>query len=220
MKILVIAPHPDDEILGVGGTILKNTAAGNPVNVVILTRGTAPIFTEESVKRLWDEAAACHEFLGVSEVQSCGFPAAMLETVPRHELNAILTKIIRDARPDEVYIPHWGDMQKDHQLVAEAAMVALRPKYEHRVKRIFAYETLSETGWNVPALNNAFIPNVFVDIGPALYKKMEALRIYESQLSRFPNPRSVEAVEALARFRGSTVCLEAAEAFVLVREVR
>ena len=220
MKMLVIAPHPDDEVLGVGGTILKNIAGGNEVTVAILTKGVMPLFSRESVDRLWDEVGRCHSFLGVGKTLSGAFPAAMLETIPRYELNAYLVKTLRDERPDEVYIPHWGDMQKDHQLVAEAAMVALRPKYAHRVKRIFAYETLSETGWNIPGIHNFFVPNVYVDISTILNKKIEAMRIYASQLSQFPNPRSIEAVEALARFRGSTVCAQAAEAFVLVREVK
>jgi N-acetylglucosamine malate deacetylase 1 len=220
MKLLVIAPHPDDEVLGVGGTILRNAAAGNEVYIAIVTKGTTPLFTQESIDRVWEEACSCHAFLGVAGTHCSSFPASMLETVPQPELNDNLMKIIMDVKPDEVYIPHWGDIHKDHQLVAEAAMVALRPKYEHRVSRIYAYETLSETGWNVPGTHNMFVPDVYVDISRTLNKKKEALRLYRSQLSAFPNPRSVEAVDALARCRGSAVCLDAAEAFVLVREVR
>jgi FMN phosphatase YigB (HAD superfamily)/LmbE family N-acetylglucosaminyl deacetylase len=217
MKILVIAPHPDDEILGVGGTILKNSAAETGERRHP-DQGTAPIFTEESVKRLWDEAAACHEFLGVSEVQSCGFPAAMLETVPGMSSTPFDKNNPGTRARTRSIIPHWGDMQKDHQLVAEAAMVALRPKYEHRVKRIFAYETLSETGWNVPALNNAFIPNVFVDIGRLYIKKWRPFGSTSLSCPGSPIPGR-RSRRGLARF-GLDGVLEASEAFVLVREVR
>ena len=127
---------------------------------------------------------------------------------------------ITASQPEEVYIPHWGDMQKDHQIVTESAMVALRAKYNLPVKRIYAYETLSETGINYPDVAKAFIPNVFIDISDFIEKKIEALNCYKSQIGDFPNLRSVDAVEALAKFRGATVNVKAAEAFMLVREVK
>lgn len=99
-------------------------------------------------------------------------------------------------------------------------MVALRPKYEHIVKQIYAYETLSETGWNIPNVQNEFIPNVYVDISEYLPKKLKAISLFKTQLSPFPNPRSIEAIEALAKYRGSTVNVKAAEAFSLVREIK
>ena len=111
-------------------------------------------------------------------------------------------------------------MQKDHQIVAECAMVALRPKYIPRVNRIYAYETLSETGWNIPNVQNQFIPNVFVEITEQMEKKIEALECYKSQLSNFPDTRSVEAIEALARYRGALIHARAAEAFMLVRDIK
>lgn len=122
--------------------------------------------------------------------------------------------------PDEVFIPHRGDMQIDHQMVVDAAMVGLRPKYEHIVRRIYAYETLSETGWNVPNVQNEFIPTVYENITETLKIKLDAMKLFQSQLEEFPNARSVESIEALAKFRGTTVNLNAAEAFVLVREIK
>ena len=121
---------------------------------------------------------------------------------------------------EEVYLPFWGDMQKDHQIVTEAAMVALREKYDHPVKRIYAYETLSETGINVPSSNNAFIPNVFEDITDYLEDKKKALSFFNSQIHSFPDLRSLETVEALAKFRGATINRKAAEAFMLIRETK
>ena len=111
-------------------------------------------------------------------------------------------------------------MQLDHQMVTDACMVALRPKYKHIVKRIYVYETLSETGWNIPNTVNEFIPVVYEDISDFLEKKIEAMNIFQSQLEAFPNARSIGAIDALAKFRGATVMMGAAEAFSLVREIK
>lgn len=219
MRVLVIAPHPDDEILGVGGTIKKRISKGAEVFICVVTKGVEPLFPERVVKKTRQEARECHKTLGVSETIFLDFPAVMLEKENRYEINGKILDVIQRLKPDEVYIPHWGDMQKDHQIVAEACMVALRPKYEHKVSRIYSYETLSETGWNAPNTQNEFIPNVYVDIGELLQAKLDAMRTYQTQLSDYPNPRSIEAVEALAKYRGSMVNVRAAEAFMLIREI-
>lgn len=220
MKILVIAPHPDDEVLGLGGTIARYASQGHEVTVCIVTKGVLPLFDEQSVQRTRAECRRADKLLGVKETVFLDFPAAMLEDVPRHELNDAILQTVRRTEPDEVYIPHRGDMQLDHKMVVDAAMVALRPKYEHVVKRIYAYETLSETGWDVPNTVNEFIPTVYEDISAYLDKKLEALSQFESQLAEYPNPRSLQAVRALAMFRGATVNVAAAEAFELIREIR
>jgi LmbE family N-acetylglucosaminyl deacetylase len=144
----------------------------------------------------------------------------MLETVPRYEFNAKISDVIQRIKPDEVYIPHRGDMQIDHQMVVDAAMVGLRPKYEHIISRIYAYETLSETGWNIPNTMNEFIPTVYEDISDTMERKLDAMNIFQSQLSEFPNARSIGAIEALAKFRGATVNVRVAEAFSLIREIK
>lgn len=219
MNILIIAPHPDDEILGVGATMIKHIANGDEVYVCIVTKGVTPLFNEISVKNLRDEAKKTHNLLRVKETHFLEFPAVMLEQIPRYEINEKLLLVVQKIRSDVVYIPHFGDMQKDHGIIAEAAMVALRPKYEHKVKEIYAYETLSETEWNTPHNSNTFIPNVYNDISNYLDLKLEAMKCYKSQLSEFPNPRSLEAIEALAKYRGSTINVKAAEAFMLIRKI-
>lgn len=220
MVVLVIAPHPDDEVLGVGGTIAKRTAQGHEVYVCIVTKGCKPLFSPESVEQVRNEAKVADRYLGVNETIMLDFPAAMLEEVPRYQLNDALVKVMERIKPDEVYIPHRGDMQIDHQMVVDAAMVALRPKYKHVVKRIYAYETLSETGWNIPSATNDFIPTVYEDISDSLSVKTLAMHSFGSQLQEFPAARSIGAIEALARFRGSTVSADAAEAFMLIREIK
>ncbi len=220
MKVLVIAPHPDDEIIGVGGTIAKRVKTGDDVYVCIVTKGYEPLFNEKDVTQSRNECKKADLKLGVKETIFLDFPAVMLETVPRHELNEKIFKIVQSIKPTEVYIPHRGDMQLDHQLVVDAAMVALRPKYKHVVERIYAYETLSETGWNIPNVTNEFIPTVYEDISDFIKMKLKAMEIFESQLFNFPAARSIEAIEALAKFRGATVGVKAAEAFSLIREIK
>jgi LmbE family N-acetylglucosaminyl deacetylase len=219
MNILVIAPHADDEILGVGATIAKHIDKGENVYVCIATRGIKPLFDEEYMNILRDETKKAHSLLGIKETFFLEFPAVMLEQVQRYELNGKLSDLVQKIKPDIVYIPHFGDMRRDHQIIAEAAMVAVRPKYEHIIKGVYAYETLSETEWNIPHNTNVFIPNVYSDVSGYIDVKLEAMKCYESQLSEFPNPRSLKAIDALARYRGSTVNVKAAEAFVLIRGI-
>lgn len=220
MRVLVIAPHPDDEVLGVGGTIAKRVAHGDEVYVCVVTRAGEPLFSKEFVEQGRKECKKADQHLGVIETIFLDYPAVRLEEVPRYDLNSGLLQIIQRIKPEEVYIPHSGDMQLDHRLISDAAMVALRPKYSHGILRIFAYETLSETGWNIPNTVNEFIPNVYEDISKTLRTKLEAMKIFQSQLSDYPAARSLGAIEALARYRGCMVNVEAAEAFALIREIK
>ena len=221
MNILVIAPHRDDEILGIGGTLLKRKAAGDRVTVCIVTAREGEVFAPKSLTAtVHAEMLAAFQLCGIDQYVGLPFAPNRLESFPRKDFNNALLEVIKSSQPEVVYIPHWGDMQKDHQIVAEAAMVALRSKYNHPAKRIYAYETLSETGINLPNIQNAFIPNVYVDISEYIDKKKEVLKCYASQLGVFPDLRSIEAIDALARLRGATINVNAAEAFVLVREVQ
>lgn len=220
MNILIIAPHPDDEILGCGGTIAKHIANGNDVFVAIVTKGCKPLFSDDSVEQVREECREADAYLGVRKTIFMDFPASMLEEVPRYKLNEAFIKLIQDIKPEMVYLPHRGDMQLDHKMTVDAAMVALRPKYKHTVKKIYAYETLSETGWDVPNVENEFIPTSYNDIYGFLDKKIEAMKIFKSQIAEYPNPRSVESIKALAIYRGTTVGVKAAEAFVVLREIR
>lgn len=219
-KVLIFAPHPDDEILGCGGTILKHIDEGNDVYVCVVTKGCLPLFPPEFVDKAIAETLKCHKLIGIKKSFFLEFPAAMIEKANRYELNGRILDVIKEVKPDEVYIPHWGDMQKDHQIVAEACMVALRPKYEPKVKRIYSYETMSETAWNAPNVQNEFIPNSFVDISTYLNKKIEALSLFNTQINPFPDARSLESIEALAKYRGALMHVKAAEAFMLIRELR
>jgi LmbE family N-acetylglucosaminyl deacetylase len=219
-QVLVIAPHPDDEVLGVGGTILKLRASGNEVCVLIATTAGPPLFGPEVLTTGRREAAVAHQILGVEDTRFLPLPAAGLSEVPHGDVNAALVEVFADLRPDVVFIPFNGDLHLDHQRVFLSALVAGRPSTGFTPRSIYAYETLSETNWNAPYLSPAFVPNVYVDIADHLETKLAAMEAYASQLKAPPHERSVEALRALATLRGATVGCAAAEAFVLVREIR
>jgi len=219
MKILVVAPHADDEVLGVGGTIAKYIEEGHDVYVCVVTSGHPSMFSEDILEKLRNEAIESHKFLGIKETIFLDLPAVLLSEIPKHEINAKIYEVIDRIKPSIVFIPHFGDMHLDHYIVSQAAMVGVRPIREHKVMEVYSYETLSETEWNIPHASNAFIPNTWVDISNHLAKKVKAMSIYSTQVTRFPHPRSLETIEALARLRGSTIGVNAAEAFCMLRRI-
>jgi len=213
--VLVVAPHPDDEVFGVGGSILKHLAGGDAVHVVICTRGEESRFGAEQVARVQAEARKVHAFLGVTGSHFMDLPA----DIPSADINAALEAVFRTAKPNTIYVPHAGDLHRDHQLIFQAAMVCSRSTGDDHPSRILAYETVSETDWFAAPITPAFIPNVFVDITPYLDKKLKACAMYESQIQPAPHQRSIEALRALSITRGHTVGFNNAEAFMLVREL-
>jgi LmbE family N-acetylglucosaminyl deacetylase len=219
MNILVIAPHPDDEVLGCGGTIAHHVAQGDAVHVLVVTRGDPAIFPPELVEKTRVELAAAHRVLGISTVEFLDFPAPGLDAIPGHQISDAISRVIRRLSPQTLYLPHRGDIHADHRKVFDAALVAARPINRCSVKTILCYETLSETEWGYPSGADAFKPTVFVDISSHLERKLQALGCYQSQLLPAPHPRSLQAIAALACLRGSTVGVAAAEAFVLIREI-
>lgn len=219
MKVLVIAPHPDDEVLGLGGTMHRLAAERHDVVVAIATKGWAPLFPDEQVAQVRAEAEAANAGLGVRRVRFMDLPVTRLEALPRHELNAAFDELIRTERPDMVFLPFPGDRHEDHRQTFGAALVALRPTAGRpTVGRVLCYETVSETHWAAAQVEPGFEPQLYVDIGAHLDAKLAAMSVYRSQLRTAPDARSLEAVRALAQWRGSVMNLRAAEAFVVVRE--
>ncbi len=217
-RVLVIAAHPDDEVLGCGGVMARHAARGDEVGVLIATRGAPDVFSDEHISRVQGEIHAAHAELGVSFFEQLEFLAPKLDTVPGHQLAGEFGRVIRAYAPRTLYIPHRGDIHGDHQAVYQAALVAARPINDCAVQRILSYETLSETEWAPPTGDLAFVPTVFVDIENFLDGKLRAMQCYASQLKPAPNPRSLRSLEALARLRGGAVSLQAAEAFMLIRD--
>jgi LmbE family N-acetylglucosaminyl deacetylase len=218
--VLVIAPHPDDEILGVGGTIARYLAEGAEVHVAIVTRGYPPDFDDDFALLVQREARDVHGDLGTTQLHFIDLPAAALDTVPHREVNAKIAEVVARTRPDTLFIPFNGDLHLDHWLTFLSGLVVSRPNHPQAPTTIYAYETLSETNWGAPYLMPAFVPNVYVDISEHLDAKVRAMQTYRSQVKPFPNERSLESIRALAALRGSTVGYTAAEAFVLIRQLR
>jgi LmbE family N-acetylglucosaminyl deacetylase len=216
-NFLIVAPHPDDEILGCGGIIKKYSQSGHLVYILIVTRGNSRLYQEEKIRNVRNEAREAHKYLGVKETIFLDFPAPDLDTIPGAEISSAIFKVISDFKINTVFLPHHGDLHHDHKAVFNSGLVASRPCNGNQVKRIFSYETLSETEWAVPTCNEVFIPTYFVDISDVIQFKLDALQCYKSQLREFPNPRSLRSVESLASLRGSTVGLSFAEAFMTIR---
>ena len=165
------------------------------------------------------EALAAHTFLGVSETFFFDYPAPELDTVPIADLSRDFARIINENKIDVLFLPHRGDIHNDHKVVFNAGLVAARPVGSYTVKEIYCYETLSETEWAAPFADDAFIPNYFINIESSFDAKMQAMSFFKSQLREFPNPRSLETIETLAKFRGATVGLKRAEAFMIIRQI-
>ena len=214
---LVVAPHPDDEVLGAGGAMARWSREGHGVHVLVVTRGRPPLFSHEEEDRCRAEAGAAHARLGVASTAYLDLPAAELDSLPHRELNRRVAEAVQAVAPDELYLPFLGDVHLDHQLVFRSALVAARPCRPGWPRRVYAYETLSETNWNAPFLTPNFVPNHFVDITGTLETKLEAMALYRSQVRPAPHERSLQALRALAILRGATVGLGAAEAFVTIR---
>lgn len=218
-RTLVVAPHPDDEVLGAGGTIAKLASEGEEVFVAVVTEGKPPAFDPATIARTQAEAREAHRALGVRETLWLRLPAAQLAETAHATVNSTLLDVVRRLSPRTVLVPFVGDMHMDHQLTFTSALVACRPHQTEYPKLILAYETLSETNWNAPYLSPGFLPNVFVDITEHLDVKVKAMQMFASQLREAPHERSIATLRALATLRGATVMRQAAEAFVLVRHV-
>lgn len=217
--VLVVAPHPDDEVLGCGGVIARHVAKGDDVYVVVASKGAPDAFPPELVQQVRQEAAAANNVLGTKKLFFLDFPAPRLDSISTSLLAAALKDVVVQVHPGTVYLPHHGDIHSDHKAVYWATLVATRPNARFFPGRLLCYETSSETDWGAPIPCEAFVPTVFVDISQCLGAKLEAMKCYGSQLAPSPRARSLAAIEALARVRGSTVGVTAAEAFGLVREV-
>ncbi len=219
MNVLVIATHADDEVLGCGGVMARHADMGDEVHVAVVTRGIPEVFPPEYVDEIFRELQAAHQLLGGSGIHFLDFPSPQLDTVPGYALADAIRKLIFKLQAEVVYAPYQGDLHGDHQAVYQAALVASRPINGCPVRRLLCYETLSETDWASPFGNSTFTPTVFVDISDYLGRKLEAMQCYRTQLKAPPHSRSLQSLEALARVRGGTVSMEAAEAFMLVREI-
>jgi len=219
MKTIVIAPHPDDEVLGVGGTLMRRKAEGEKMAWLIVTGISAEAgWSGEKIKQRADEIKRVTELIGFDSVFELNFPTTQLDQVPMSDLIAAISNVFKMFEPEEVFVPHPSDVHTDHRIVFDAVASCTKWFRYPSVKRVLAYETLSETDFGLGA-NQAFRPNVFINIEPYLPEKLQAMDIYVSELGVFPFPRSHEAIRALATLRGAASGFKAAEAFELLREI-
>ena len=213
MKILVLAAHPDDEVLGMGGTIKKLSKLDNKIHLCIITEGASAQYkNKKMIKIRKDACIASGKILGIKDFSFLGFPDAKLDSIPQLEINKKIEKIILKIKPDIVYTISDGDNSKDHEKVFESALVAARP-IASTVKKILSYE--------IPGLRRTpFSPNVFEDITNEIKFKNKAFSSYESEIESYPHPRSIEAIENLAKYRGTQSGMRFAEAFKLILEIK
>jgi len=217
LRMLVIAPHPDDEVLGAGGVMSSFSSNGGDLYVLTVAAHMPPLYSEEVHLKTLGEAKKAHEILGVKESFFLNIPALSIKDQDQAEFNKKILEIIKKIKPQILLIPYL-DRHIDHKLIFEAAMVASRPVgIGKNIKILAAYETLSETHWNAPHIETNFTPNWVVDISKYITQKMKAMSAYESQLHKFPEPRSLEALKALALFRGSQSGFGYGEGFHIVR---
>ncbi len=218
MKTLVIAPHPDDEVLGCGGTLLRRKAEGVELGWLIVTG----IFEEhgwsaDRVQQRDAEIVKVAELVEFDQVFNLRLPTTKLDRLPISDLIDRFSTVFKAFQPQEVLVPHRSDVHTDHRMVYDATVACTKWFRHPSVTRVLAYETISETDFNLGP-QNSFQPNYFVDISKFLEQKMEAIAVYKSELGSFPFPRSPEAIRALATLRGATSGFMSAEAFQLLRE--
>ncbi len=222
--ILVVAAHPDDEVLGCGGTMARHAYEGDEVHVIFMadgvtSRGNNQGFLDEIDKRKKSAIKACVT-LGAQPPQFLGFPDNKMDTCSILEITQKLENLINKIKPEIVYTHHNKDLNIDHQLTHQAVMIACRPQPESCISEIYSFEILSSTGWNSSSEGNIFAPNTFIDITETWKKKIDALHCYNDELRIFPHARSYKSVEALLIYRGTNVGVECAEAFQLERKIQ
>lgn len=220
-RIIVVAPHADDEIIGCGATIAKHIEQGDEVVIIIATNasmGASELFSKEDIQQVREEALEAHKLLGVKETVFLEFPAPALNAYPEYKISLELSKVFQRFCPTHLYLPHPGDIHQDHKAIYRASLVAARPQGADKINKIYCYETLSETEWT-PMQERPFVPNHFIDVTSVFHKKEEAMKCFKSQIKTFPHSRSLETFEALAKYRGATVGVERAEAFVVERQI-
>jgi LmbE family N-acetylglucosaminyl deacetylase len=223
-SILIVAAHPDDEILGCGGTIARHVSIGDTVNILIVAEGVTSRDGRRSADGRSEELAALRhaaelaaKAIGAQPPRMLGLPDNMLDTLPLLDVIKPIEAIINEIKPQIVYTHHAGDLNVDHRVVHQAVVTSCRPLPESTVAAIYSFETLSSTEWQ--SMGAVFQPQRWVDIENTLDRKLAALSAYESEMRPFPHARSMQAVECLARLRGATAGLRAAECFMVLREI-
>ncbi|MBT5400051.1 PIG-L family deacetylase [bacterium] len=226
MTILVVVAHPDDEVLGCGASIAKWSDAGEEVHVLIMAEGETSRDINRNVKAkrveislLERSAKRAGKVLGVSSVKLFGFPDNRMDSLDRLDVIKVVEREINRLQPHTVVTHYCNDLNIDHRVVYEAVITACRPQPESTVRCLLSFEVPSSTEWQIPGASIPFQPNWFENVEVTIEKKLEALELYQSEMRTWPHARSLQNIEHLARYRGSSVGCEAAEAFMLLRTI-
>ncbi len=213
-NVLVIAAHPDDELLGSGGTLKKLINNGYNVYTVITSKGRP-----EEEQHIHKFSLLANQHLGIKEVTYLQYPNLELETIPLHEINKKIEALVDKYNPAMIFTHHYGDLNRDHQIIFQAVLTAARPLPGKNPVEIICFETVSSSEWTQCTNDKTFKPNYFVDIKDTINDKLNALYHYDVEMRPFPHPRSYEGIKYLSRVRGMTVGVEYAEAFEIIRKV-
>lgn len=223
-KILIVAAHPDDELLGCGGTIIEHIKKRDKVGIVIVSegissRGGLKKINEKKIKKLHSISKKISSSLKLTFIKFFKFPDNQLDEVNQLYIVKKIEEVIKKFKPDVVYTHHHSDLNIDHKIVNNATIVACRPFPKQTVKKILTFEIPSSSNW-IDNSNDLFAPNYYVDITNSLKKKLSLLKLYKDEMRPWPHARSIKAIENLSLYRGSSIGIKAAEAFHLVRSVR
>jgi LmbE family N-acetylglucosaminyl deacetylase len=218
-KIAVIAAHPDDEVLGLGGTLLSHKAAGDAISILLLGDGETARNPKANIQKRAHCAQLVAKYLKAVDLQQMALPDNQFDTISLLSLTKIVEQFISKHAPDIIYTHSLVDLNIDHRKTHEAVMTACRPQPGFFVKEIRCFETPSSTEWHLRSLGNIFSPQVYVGIAAFIEEKLKLLKLYQKELRPFPHARSLESIKILARYRGGEVGMKYAEAFELVRRI-
>ncbi|MBU1659457.1 PIG-L family deacetylase [bacterium] len=219
-KILIVAAHPDDEVLGCFGTVARLIQEGYEAYTLILGEGKTARKSENTdteLEILHDEMKKANAQIGIKKVFTCDFADNSFDTVPLLEIIQAVSKVKEEINPDIIFTHFENDLNIDHQITYKAVLTATRPMKQESVKEIYSFEVLSSSEWNYPL---SFSPDTFFDISATIGLKLQAMNRYKSELCQYPHPRSLEGIELHAKYRGMGVGVAHAEAFKCVRAIK
>lgn len=220
MRVLAVAAHPDDELLGVGATLARHADDGDEVVCVVASEGASTRYDDAAADELQACGRAAAKIIGAKEIRFLGLPDQRLDAQPVLTVIQAIERVVDEVQPDVVYTHHWGDVNRDHRVISEAIMVACRPIGTRFPRSVYLFETPSSTEWSWPDPGSAFVANHFVEVTSTLERKLAAMACYTSEVRPSPHPRSLEALRSRASYWGQVITRPYAEAFVVGRQVR
>lgn len=220
MKTVVISPHPDDETLGCGGTLLKHKKNNDELYWIIMTTVTEDINYPDNYENIRNrEIEKVANLYGMKDIFKLNFPAAKLDNIPLKNIIGKISRAFKSIKPEQIYLPNRSDIHSDHRVTFDASFSCTKSFRYSTIKKVLMYETLSETEFAPPLINNVFQPNCYSNISDYINDKIDIMKIYKSEISEHPFPRSEKNVKALATYRGAVAGMNYAESFMILKEI-